>query len=248
MTDEEARAPLRFRLVLREAAETGRGRFWAVLIPALVIFVPLTLLDTWAEHAAAQHEGDQSWIGVAVATFSLAGASGLLFGWVVFTGLLDAVVGSHQFGHENRPLSQRLRRLPIWRLVAATMLVSLLVVLGISLLVIPGLVVLTLLGITGPLMVSEHLGVVAALRRSARLVRPHLRVAFAAIALPFLLEQLIEDGMLTIWPSNIWASALVSIALTLVVGVTGALVEVVLAYELMTRDGPRNEPTARPLR
>jgi hypothetical protein len=113
LTVAEARATLNLRLVLREAADTGRGRFWAVFIPPVVIFVPLTLLDTWAEHLAAQREGDPSWIGVAVATFSLAGASGLLFGWVVFAGLLDAVVGSHQFGHENLPLPQRLRRLPI---------------------------------------------------------------------------------------------------------------------------------------
>jgi len=46
LTDGEARAPLSFRPVLQEAADTGRGRFWAVLIPAIVIFVPLTLLDT----------------------------------------------------------------------------------------------------------------------------------------------------------------------------------------------------------
>ena len=63
-------------------------------------------------------------------------------------------------------------------------------------------------------------------------------MAFAAVALPFLAEQLIEDAMLTIWPSSIWESALVSIALTLVVGVAVALVEVVLAYELITREEP----------
>ena len=109
-------------------------------------------------------------------------------------------------------------------------------VVGATFLVIPGLVALTLFGIVGPLIVSERLGVFAALRRSVHLVRRHLWVAFAAIALPFLAEQLIEDGMLTIWPSNIWESALVSIALTLIVGVAVALVEVVLAYELITRE------------
>ena len=84
----------------------------------------------------------------------------------------------------------------------------------------------------------------AALRRSVHLVRRHLWVAFAAIAVPFLAEQLIEDGMLTIWPSNIWESALVSIALTLIVGVAVALVEVVLAYELITREEPERTGSA----
>ena len=77
---------------------------------------------------------------------------------------------------------------------------------------------------------------IAALRRSVHLVRPQFWVAFTAIALPFLAEQAIEDGMLTIWPSNIWESALVSIAFTLLVGVAVALMEVVLAYELITRE------------
>jgi hypothetical protein len=235
-TGAGARAPLSVRLVYREASDTARGRFWEVITPALVIFVPLTLIDTYAEHLAAEREGDTSLLGTLIQTFSLAGASGLLFGWVVFAGLLDAEVGSHYFGRERMTLGERLRHLPLSRLIAANVLVSIIVVVGSAFLVIPGLVALTLFGIVGPLIVSERLGVFAALRRSAHLVREHLRVAFAAIAAPFLAEQLIEDGMLTIWPSNIWESALVSIALTLVVGVAVALVEVVLAYELITRE------------
>ena len=43
------------------------------------------------------------------------------------------------------------------------------------------------------------------------------------------------NGMLAIWPENIWTSALVAIALTLFVGVSVALIELVLAYELITR-------------
>ncbi len=237
-TDAKARAPLSVRLVYREASDTARGRFWEVVTPALVIFVPLTLIDTYAEHLAAEREGDTSLLGTLIQTFSLAGASGLLFGWVVFAGLLDAEVGSHHFGRERMTLGQRLRHLPLRRLIAANIIVSAIVVVGATFLVIPGLVALTLFGIVGPVIVSERLGVFAALRRSAHLVRRHLWVAFGAIALPFLAEQLIEDGMLTIWPSNIWESALVSIALTLIVGVAVALVEVVLAYELITREEP----------
>ena len=244
-TGAKARAPLSVRLVYREASDTARGRFWEVVTPALVIFVPLTLIDTYAEHLAAEREGDTSLLGAFIQTFSLAGASGLLFGWVVFAGLLDAEVGSHHFGREPMTLGQRLRHLPLRRLIIANVLVSFIVVIGATLLVVPGLVALTLFGIVGPLIVSERLGVLAALRRSVHLVRRHLWVAFAAIALPFLAEQLIEDGMLTIWPSNIWESALVSIALTLVVGVAVALVEVVLAYELITREEAEQITPAR---
>jgi len=233
-----ASAPLTLLLIARKALDTVRGRFWEVLLPALAIFVPLTLFDTVAEHVAAERTGDTSWIGLAVQTFSLAGSSGLLFGWVVFAGLLDVVVASHHFGREHPGLREHLRRLPLRRLIVANVLVSVLVVIGSALFVIPGLIVLTLLGIVGPLIVSERLTVVAALRRSAHLVRSHFWVAFTAIALPFLAEQALEDGMLTIWPSNIWESALVSIAFTIFVGVAVALMEVVLAYELITREQP----------
>ncbi len=243
-SDAKARAPLSVRLVFREATYTARGRFWEVITPALVIFVPLTVIDTYAEHLAAEREGDTSLLGTLIQTFSLAGASGLLFGWVVFAGLLDAEVGSHTFGRERMTLAQRLRHLPLWRLTFASVLVSFIVVVGTTMLVLPGLIALTLFGIVGPLIVSERLGVFAALRRSVQLVRKHLWVAFAAIALPFLAEQLIEDGMLTIWPSDIWESALVAIALTLVVGVAVALVEVVLAYEVITREEPEPEEPA----
>jgi hypothetical protein len=254
VTGNTSRAPLTVRLVLREALATGRGRFWAVIVPALLIFVPLTLIDTYAEYLAARREGDGSPLGLLVEGFSLAGASGLLFGWVVFAGLLDAVVGAQHFGRPDFTLAERLRRLPLGRLIAANLLVGFVVILGASLLIVPGLVALTLLGIVGPLIVGEGYGVLGALRRSVVLVRSHLWVAFVAIALPFLVEQAIEDGMLTIWPSDLWAGALVSIALTLVVGVTVALIEVVLAYELMTRfpdDAPAGyaaRPDGRPPR
>ena len=95
-TGAEARAPLSVRLVYREASETARGRFWEVITPALVIFVPLTVIDTYAEHLDAERQGDTSLLGALIQTVSLAGASGLLFGWVVFAGLLDAEVGSRR--------------------------------------------------------------------------------------------------------------------------------------------------------
>ena len=119
------------------------------------------MIDTYAEHLAAEREGDTSRLGTLIQTFSLAGASGLLFGWVVFAGLLDAEVGSHTFGRERMTLAQRLRHLPLWRLTFASVLVSFIVVVGTTMLVLPGLIALTLFGIVGPLIVSERLGVFA---------------------------------------------------------------------------------------
>jgi hypothetical protein len=42
--------------------------------------------------------------------------------------------------------------------------------------------------------------------------------------------------MLLVWPHNLWAGALVAIGLTLCVGVSVSLIEVVFANELIARD------------
>jgi hypothetical protein len=231
-----ASEPLTLRLIIDKALATAREQFWAVMSPAVVLFVPLTLLDTYLEHLADEQTSESSPAGVLVKVFSLAGTSGLLFGWVLYTGLLDAMVGAHQFGRPKESLRQRLRNLPYIRLIGASIVLDLLVIIGSGLFVVPGLFALTVFGIVGPVIVIERRGVVGAFIRSARLSVPHLIIAFGAIALPFLSEQAIEDLMLIVWPRNLWAGALVAIGLTLCVGVSVSLIEVVFANELIARD------------
>lgn len=226
---------LSLRMIVRKALATGRERFWAVMLPAAVLFVPLTLLETYVEHLADERTRDSSAAGVLVEVLSLAGTSGLLFGWVLYTGLLDAIVGAHHFGRPEEPLPHRLRNLPYVRLVSAGIVLDMLVVIGSGLFVVPGLLALTLFGIVGPVIVIERRRVMGAFVRSARLSLPHLSIAFGAIALPFVAEQAIEDLMLIVWPNNLWEGALVAIGLTLCVGVSVSLIEVVFANELIAR-------------
>ena len=227
---------LTLRLIIHKALATARERFWAVMLPAVVLFVPLTFLDTYLEHFADEQTSESSPAGVLVKVFSLAGTSGLLFGWVLYTGLLDTIVGAHQFGRPEEPVRRRLRNLPYMRLIGASIVLDLLVIIGSGLFVVPGLFALTVFGIVGPVIVIERRGVVGAFIRSARLSVPHLIIAFGAIALPFLVEQTIEALMLLVWPHNLWAGALVAIGLTLCVGVSVSLIEVVFANELIARD------------
>jgi hypothetical protein len=226
---------LSLRLIVEKALATARERFWAVILPAVVLFVPLTLLETYVEHFADEQTSESSAAGVLVKVLSLAGTSGLLFGWVLYTGLLDTIVGAHHFGRAEEPLRMRLRTLPYLTLIGASIVLDLLVVVGSGLFVVPGLLALTVFGIVGPVIVIERRGVVSAFIRSARLSLPHIGIAFGAIALPFLAEQAIEDLMLLVWPHNLWESALVAIGLTLCVGVSVSLIEVVFANELIAR-------------
>lgn len=230
---------LSLRLIAHKALATARQRFWAVMLPAVVLFVPLTLLETYVEHFADEQTSESSAAGVLVKVFSLAGTSGLLFGWVLYTGLLDTIVGAHHFGRPEEPLRRRLRNLPYMRLIGASIVLDMLVVIGSGVFVVPGLLALTVFGIVGPVIIIERRGVVSAFIRSARISLPHITIAFGAIALPFLAEQAVEDLMLIVWPHNLWESALLAIGLTLSVGVSVSLMEVVFANEAIARDPAR---------
>jgi hypothetical protein len=71
------------------------------------------LLDTYLRSTSpTNRQASPARQGVLVGVFSLAGTSGLRSAEVLYTGLLDAIVGAHQFGRPEEPLLQRLRNLP----------------------------------------------------------------------------------------------------------------------------------------
>jgi hypothetical protein len=82
--------------------------------------------------------------------------------------------------------------MPWWRLVAADVLVSVLVVVGFVLLIVPGLVALTRLAVTGPVIEIEHRRVLAALRRSARLTRRHAPTVLLLATAPLVVVAELE--------------------------------------------------------
>jgi hypothetical protein len=210
--------------------------FWRVTIPAVLIFVPLTVLDVLAEHAADDHTADTSALGELVYALSLASTSGLLFGWVVYAGLLDSLVGAQHFGHREVPVHTALRDLPYRRLIVANVIITVLVVVGTLFLAVPGLIAWTLFGVVGPVIVIEGRGALSALGRSARLVLRHAWLAIVLITLPIVGEQTLEDLVVTVRETSLWLELLAAVGLTLVVGVAVSLVEVVLAHELIARD------------
>jgi hypothetical protein len=145
-------------------------------------------------------------------------------------------VGAQHFGHHDVPVGTAIRELPYGRLVVANVVITVLVVIGTLLVAVPGMITLTLFGIVGPVIVIERRGVFSALGRSARLVVRHPWLAFVAITLPFVGEQVLEDLVVTVRDSSLWLELLAAIGLTLFVGVAVSLVEVVLAHELISRD------------
>lgn len=232
----------------RSALATYREDFWRIAALAVVVFVPLAILETLVERGAhAYEETRDEPAGIAVLAIAFAGASAAIFGLTFFAGALDRMVGARRFGHEDMPLRKVARTLPYGRLVVANFVVALAVEVGFLLLVVPGAIALTLLAIVGPLVNIEGHSVGEALRSSVRLVRPRFWLAFFGVTVPVLIEGASERPITTaFWDESFLVGFLVNAAFAIVVGATVGLLEVTLAHELIARDRLEREPQPTP--
>ena len=99
------------------------------------------------------------------------------------------------------------------------------------------MIVYTFLALTGPLINIEHLGVVAAFRRSFYLVRPKFWLTLCAVTVPVTIESWLDETGDLIFHGAPWLAALALdglLAVTLLAGI--GLIEVTLTYELIERD------------
>jgi hypothetical protein len=145
------------------------------LLPvAIVLFVPLGLIEAWAEHAfeieaedlnAAEVAGLIGAVVAQVATSSL--------GEVFYAGVVMSAVSESMEGHRRPPIKRLLRTLPYGGLIVVDILFSLGLAFGVVLLVVPGLIFFARYVLAAPLLELEHAGVRAAFRRSRELARGH---------------------------------------------------------------------------
>jgi hypothetical protein len=170
--------------VLAGAARAGRRYWWRILLVAAAVSVLTALAEIAVEEFV-----DRADISISlVADLSASAVS--LVGAVLVSGFLCRLV--RRSDDEDTSIRSVARSLPWWRLIRADLLVSLLVAIGLLALVIPGLIVFTKLAVTGPVIEIERKPVVAALRRSARLVRGHFWAVALLATLPVALSSEID--------------------------------------------------------
>jgi hypothetical protein len=227
------REPLSARAIARTAGRILRDRPRRVVGTAAVVFGATTWISAVVEvkivDARAPTEVD-------LLAQLLAGLT-TAFGIVFYAGLLDLVLRAFLEGEPDVPLRVAVRQLPLTRLLVADLVLVLASALAALLFVIPGLVVFTMFGLVGPLVVSEDLGVRAALRRSAHLARPHFLMAFFLVTIPFLIEDRLLHGIdLDVYGDRLLGALVVSAIVGATVGSIVGLTEVVLAHELRERE------------
>ncbi|HEX5990397.1 MAG TPA: hypothetical protein VFY75_09310 [Solirubrobacterales bacterium] len=163
--------PRRLAATYRQIWRTYRGWAPSILLLAVVVFVPLGLLNALTMNVELDSLNITN--GLKLAAFALAvgvvTATGLI-GEVFFSGAI-AISLTHPHGEDPPPLREIARRLNYGRLIAVDLAFVAIVAAGLILGVVPGVLAYVWLGLAGPLVELEGCSAVGALRRSLQLVR-----------------------------------------------------------------------------
>jgi hypothetical protein len=186
----------------RQAKLSVRGTFgemwrvyrshWRFLVPAaMVVLLPQAVADGVLEDFHVEHLksfADFATLGAALLTVAVN-----LMGQAVYAGLTAAAVVDWRAGQPLPQLSALVRSLPIARLIALDVVVTIGAAVGLVLLVVPGLIFLTYVAASAPVMKLEHLGVWDSIKRSVELVKGRARQVFVIVGgIVFLTEAAVQ--------------------------------------------------------
>jgi hypothetical protein len=209
------------------------------LLPvALVLFVPLGLVEAWAEHAfeLEAEDLDAGRIAALVVAIVVQVTTSSL-GEVFYAGVVMSAVSESMEGHERPPLGTLVRALPYGGLIVVDVLFSLGLAFGLVLLVVPGLVFFVRYVLAGPLLELERDGVRAAFRRSRALARGHaLALLLLLGGLWFatdLLSSLLGEGGSSALGESLGADWAIATVIELLITPVWAVAVCVVTWRLM---------------
>lgn len=155
--------------VVRESIAALRENFPLLFVTALIVFVPIGLLEA-ATHGLEDIDVEDGVTLFAVIAAALVITATATIGDVFYTGVVAATVGGRRSGI-RRGLAEIAPRIPYLRLAAVDILFAVVVAVGLVLLIAPGVVAFTWFALAAPVVEIEDRGVRASFRRSRELVR-----------------------------------------------------------------------------
>ncbi len=219
-------------------------RAWSpgILLLALIIFLPLGLLDAITANVDLDSLDPTNGIEIAALVLAVAviTTTGLL-GEIFFSGAI-AMSLTHPHGEGPPPLREIARRIKYGRLVLVDVAFVLIVATGLLLAAVPGILAFVFLSLAGPVVEIEDLTAAGALRRSAQLVRGHFWFVFWVVVPIEVAGDAIGNGLATLVHAALgesfvgeWlAEALSNVVLSPVFAVAAVLLTVEL---VAARDG-----------
>jgi hypothetical protein len=219
---DRSRRPERLRLfdTARRAARVYVEQAGFLLPVALILFVPLGLIDALGEHGP-DLGGRELEVGelIGLAAAVVLQVTTATVGEVFYAGVAMAAVTASMERRPRASIGHVMRTLPYGRLIAVDLLFALGLGIGFALLVVPGLIFFAWYVLSAPLVEIERGGVADSFRRSRTLARGH------AISLLVLLGGLwiLTDGLTSLMQDGgLWAlgeTLLADWAIAIVVGV-----------------------------
>ncbi|HKH23655.1 MAG TPA: YciC family protein [Solirubrobacterales bacterium] len=155
-------------------------RRWTFLVPAaVVVLLPQSIFDGVLEGSHVEHL--RTLLDFATAGVALLTAAVNLLGQAVYAGLTAAAVVDWRAGQPLPSPRTLIRSMPIKRLIALDLLITIGFAIGFLFLVVPGLIFLTYLAIAPAILKLEHRGVWESMRRSVDLVRGQAGRVFVTV-------------------------------------------------------------------
>ncbi|HZA89593.1 MAG TPA: hypothetical protein VE401_05120 [Solirubrobacterales bacterium] len=220
--------------VLRRAATAFRSEWAFLLLLVLIIFVPLGFLEALIGQVDADELSPE--LGLVAVTVVVTA----LMGEVLYSGAVAALLAKTPAG-EQPSIARLVRELAWGRLIAADVLVSLLVVIGLVLLIAPGVIFLAWFAFVAPVIEIEDRGLRDSFWRSRELVRGRFWIVLAIILGVTLASEAAITGLVELAHSvlgeGLLAEWLAESAGDVLTNPPYAVVVVLLAVELMRERG-----------
>jgi hypothetical protein len=222
----------------RRAARVYVEQAGFLLPVAILLFVPLGLVDALGEHAGEIDAGELEWgeLAALFAAVVLQVASATV-GEVFYAGVAMAAVTESMEGRPRASIGRVMRTLPYARLIAVDVLFALGLAVGLALLVVPGLIFFARYILAAPVVEIERRGVTDSFRRSRELSRGRALSLLLLLGGLWLLTDgltsALQDGGLWALGQSLLSDWIIAIVVGVVVTPLWAVAACVVAWRLV---------------
>ena len=235
------------RLPVWQSARTTARVYAAnvrILLPAaLVLYIPLGLLDAVVDHLEPGKVEKFDLYTSLLLVGALGQFAAAAFGDTFYSGMTASILQARRRGSHS--LWEIVKTLPYGRLIVADLIVTFGTTFGLALFVIPGIVFYTWFALTAPMIEIERLGIATALRRSRALVRGSFWTVLLLLGTLYfgsnLLTPAAENLASSLTGETLFAEWLASVVIGVTVEPIVAVTAVVLALELIELHRPQTQ-------
>lgn len=237
----------KLKSIYRAIAQTYLRRSPTLVAVAIIVFVPLGLIDALAAEVNLDALDISSGIKLAalIAAVSAVTATSLL-GEVFYSGAV-AVSLTHAENEPAPSLKAIARRLNYRRLIAIDLIYVAMVLVGFVAFIVPGVLFFVWFGLSGPIVEIEERTVRGALGRSWELVRSNFWVVFFVLVPVEVIGDALAEGIASLihdWLGHsLFAGWLAESFSNILLSPVFAIAAVLLTLDLITeKDGDTTKP------